>query len=88
MAEGVAGAEQVDRPAAIGDLHGSGPHHVQVIKRLRAGGHDHRARGEVLHLDLAGQPGQVIPAERVEGRLGAEEVGELLHLFSAMNEPG
>jgi len=40
-----------------------------MIKRRRAGGHDHRACREVLDLDMAGQAGEVVSAERVEGKL-------------------
>jgi hypothetical protein len=51
-----------------------------VVQRRRARGHDHRARREVLDLDLARQPLEIAAAECVERGLGAEEVGEFLHL--------
>lgn len=69
MAECVTGSQQIDRPALVGDFHRPRPHDEKVIQRLRAGGHDHGACGEVLDLDTAGQAGEVVSAERVKGRL-------------------
>jgi hypothetical protein len=69
MAERVTGPQQVDRPAAVSDFHRPGSYHVQMIQRLGVRGHDHRAGGEVLDLDLSRQPREVACAERIERRL-------------------
>jgi hypothetical protein len=66
---GVTGPQQVDRLAAVGDFRRPGSYHVKVIQRLGVRGHDHRAGGEVLDLDLTRQPREVICAERIERRL-------------------
>ena len=78
MPEQLARPDQVEHAAVVDDLDGAGPDHPDVLHRPGALLEDRRARGVELDLGRLGHPRDVSGLQRVERRVGREEVGDVL----------
>jgi hypothetical protein len=71
--------QEVEHAAVEDHLHGARPHHPQVLRRTGAPRQDHGPGG--VELDLCGglHTLEVCGGDRVERRVHAEEVRDLVH---------
>jgi hypothetical protein len=77
MAESVAGAEQIEQPALVHDVHPAGVDDAQVRERTAALGEDHRAAQVKLDRRLGRDLRQLVGGEGVERRTLRKEAGDL-----------
>ena len=79
MAEQLAWPDQVEHTAVVADLDSAGAHHPDVLYGPRSLLEDLRAGAVELDLGGVGHPRHVGRVQRVEGRMGSEEVGDVVH---------
>ena len=79
MPEQLARAEQVQHPPVMDDLDRPGADHPQVFHRPGTLREDRLSGGIGLDLSHRRDARNVVRPYRIEGRVGAEEVREVLH---------
>jgi hypothetical protein len=77
MAEGVAGAEQIQQPSLVRDVDPTGVDDAQVRHRAAALRQDHRAAQVKLDRRLRRDLGQLVGGQGVERRALRQKAGDL-----------
>ena len=79
VAEELARSEQVDHAVLVQELDRPGAHDADVLDRRRPLCEDEPPLGMELDLRRVGDARDLVGGQRVEGRVGPEELGDLVH---------